>query len=248
MKNFWKRSISLLLVLCTLVGYIVLPDVPAAKAETETEATNPNLVENGTFETHLADDTVKANTTGWGNMSGFWSVVAEEGKENNYVAKVADTSASSGRYIYYGFSVEPGETYTFKIDYKGAYTSGAPDLYVRQNAYNGTNLHKKGALALSADTWQTYETTVDVPASATKVFIVVASGTAAKGTAYFDNVSFTKGVNIGGAGTLIASLASLITYQQFVRYAPGEGGKFFKLFTVINVAFLAVLLVVMKII
>ena len=66
---------------------------------------------------------------------------------------------------------------------------------------------------------------------------------------FTDNyAALLQGVNIGGAGTLIASLASLITYQQFVRYAPGEGGKFFKLFTVINVAFLAVLLVVMKII
>ena len=66
---------------------------------------------------------------------------------------------------------------------------------------------------------------------------------------FTDNyAALLQGVNIGGAGTLIASLASLITYQQFVRYAPGEGGKFFKLFTIINVAFLAVLLAVMKII
>ena len=55
-------------------------------------------------------------------------------------------------------------------------------------------------------------------------------------------------MNIGGAGTLIASLASLITYQQLRRFAPAEGGKFLKLFTIINVAFLVVLLGAMKVI
>ena len=66
---------------------------------------------------------------------------------------------------------------------------------------------------------------------------------------FTDNyAALLQGVNIGGAGTLIASLASLITYQQFVRYAPQEGGKFLKIFTIINVAFLAVLLVIMKLI
>ena len=49
------------------------------------------------------------------------------------------------------------------------------------------------------------------------------------------------GVNIGGTGTLIASLASLITYSEFKLLRPGEGKKYLGLFTLLNVIFLAVL-------
>ncbi len=66
---------------------------------------------------------------------------------------------------------------------------------------------------------------------------------------FTDNyAALLQGVNIGGAGTLIASLASLITYQQLTRFAPREGGKFLKLFTVVNVAILVILLAAMKLI
>jgi Na+/H+ antiporter NhaD/arsenite permease-like protein len=49
------------------------------------------------------------------------------------------------------------------------------------------------------------------------------------------------GVNIGGTGTLIASLASLITFTQYTRYNPGKGGYYVKLFSAFNFAFLAIL-------
>ena len=49
------------------------------------------------------------------------------------------------------------------------------------------------------------------------------------------------GVNIGGTGTLIASLASLITFSEFRLLYPGHGKRYFLLFTLINVIFLAVL-------
>ena len=49
------------------------------------------------------------------------------------------------------------------------------------------------------------------------------------------------GVNVGGTGTLIASLASIITYSEFKLLYPGEGGRYLKVFTVLNVIFLAVL-------
>lgn len=51
------------------------------------------------------------------------------------------------------------------------------------------------------------------------------------------------GVNIGGAGTLVASLASLITFREYTRHAPGSTGRFLALFSAISFAFLAVLLV-----
>ena len=49
------------------------------------------------------------------------------------------------------------------------------------------------------------------------------------------------GVNIGGAGTLIASLASLITFREYTSKNPNGAGKYVALFSVINFAFLIVL-------
>lgn len=51
------------------------------------------------------------------------------------------------------------------------------------------------------------------------------------------------GVNLGGLGTLIASMASLISYKFVAREEPGTKGIYFRQFTVTNVCFLAVLLV-----
>lgn len=47
------------------------------------------------------------------------------------------------------------------------------------------------------------------------------------------------GVNIGGLGTLIASMASLISYKQIVKAMPEEKGHYFGKFTLVNVIFLA---------
>ncbi len=52
------------------------------------------------------------------------------------------------------------------------------------------------------------------------------------------------GVNIGGAGTLIASLASLITFREYLKHNPGKAGKYIGLFSAFNFAFLLILTVV----
>ncbi|MBE6919874.1 MAG: citrate transporter, partial [Ruminococcaceae bacterium] len=49
------------------------------------------------------------------------------------------------------------------------------------------------------------------------------------------------GVNIGGVGTLIASLASLITFSQYTAHNPGKTGYYIKLFSVFNFGFLFLL-------
>ena len=51
------------------------------------------------------------------------------------------------------------------------------------------------------------------------------------------------GVNIGGVGTLIASLASLITYREYVNKNPGKTKRYVLLFTAYNFAFLILLTV-----
>ena len=50
------------------------------------------------------------------------------------------------------------------------------------------------------------------------------------------------GTNLGGLGTLIASMASLISYRQIAREMPRKKGKYLGIFTLSNVIFLAILL------
>ncbi len=50
------------------------------------------------------------------------------------------------------------------------------------------------------------------------------------------------GTNLGGLGTLIASMASLISYKFFVREHPQKRGAYLLFFTGANLLFLAVLL------
>ena len=50
-------------------------------------------------------------------------------------------------------------------------------------------------------------------------------------------------VNIGGIGTLISSLASLITFREYVKHEPKKGFKYLGLFSLINFAFLGILIV-----
>ena len=54
------------------------------------------------------------------------------------------------------------------------------------------------------------------------------------------------GVNLGGTGTLIASLASLITFSEFRILYPERGRQYFGLFTLINVIFLVIMTVAAK--
>lgn len=49
------------------------------------------------------------------------------------------------------------------------------------------------------------------------------------------------GVNIGGAGTLIASLASLITFREYVKHNPGKTGQYILWFSVFNFGFVIIL-------
>lgn len=56
------------------------------------------------------------------------------------------------------------------------------------------------------------------------------------------------GVNIGGVGTLIASLASLITFREYSKHNPGQTGYYLRQFMIYNLAFLIVLTFVMSIV
>ena len=55
------------------------------------------------------------------------------------------------------------------------------------------------------------------------------------------------GVNIGGAGTLIASLASLITFQEYIRHNPGKELSYIGSFSAYNFGFVIILTAMMLI-
>ncbi len=54
------------------------------------------------------------------------------------------------------------------------------------------------------------------------------------------------GVNIGGAGTLIASLASLITFREYSKHNPEKKKSYIALFSAFNFGFVIVLTLLMK--
>ena len=49
------------------------------------------------------------------------------------------------------------------------------------------------------------------------------------------------GVNIGGVGTLISSLASLITFREYTSHNPGRTGYYIRYFSLFNFGFLLIL-------
>ena len=59
---------------------------------------------------------------------------------------------------------------------------------------------------------------------------------------FSDNLKYLLwGVDIGGLGTLIASLASLISYKIYMKTEVADGKKYFWRFTLVNVIYLGVL-------
>ncbi len=53
----------------------------------------------------------------------------------------------------------------------------------------------------------------------------------------------TLGVNLGGLGTLIASMASIISFKQYSKTKNAQPWRYLLVFTVVNIVFLAVLYV-----
>ncbi len=54
-----------------------------------------------------------------------------------------------------------------------------------------------------------------------------------------DATALMRGVDIGGLGTLVASLASLIAFKLYMKTPDAKAGKYLKTFTLINAVFLA---------
>ncbi len=56
-----------------------------------------------------------------------------------------------------------------------------------------------------------------------------------------DYANLLIGVNIGGTGTLIASLASLITFREYKKHNPNRVGYYIGLFSLFNFSFLIII-------
>lgn len=56
-----------------------------------------------------------------------------------------------------------------------------------------------------------------------------------------DYADLLVGVNVGGIGTLIASLASLITFREYVGHNSGKAGYYIGMFSAVNFTFLFIL-------
>lgn len=61
-------------------------------------------------------------------------------------------------------------------------------------------------------------------------------------TASYQNLLY--GVNIGGLGTMIASMASLISYRYYIKEPNSKKGNYILLFTVYNTVFLIILFLI----
>ena len=55
-----------------------------------------------------------------------------------------------------------------------------------------------------------------------------------------------RGVDLGGLGTLVASLASLISFKLYMKAPSAKAGRYLAVFTALNAAFLAVLYALAK--
>ncbi len=68
-------------------------------------------------------------------------------------------------------------------------------------------------------------------------------------SAFTDNaIELLRGVNIGGLGTPVASLASLISYQLYTKSQDAEKGRYMGYFLVINIVMLSLLLILTAVI
>ena len=61
-----------------------------------------------------------------------------------------------------------------------------------------------------------------------------------------DAAALMRGVDLGGLGTLVASLASLISFKLYMKAPGAKAGRYLAVFTAMNFAFLAVLYALAK--
>lgn len=61
-----------------------------------------------------------------------------------------------------------------------------------------------------------------------------------------DAAALMRGVNLGGLGTLVASLASLISFKLYMKAPGAKAGKYLAVFTAMNAVFLAALYALAK--
>ena len=61
-----------------------------------------------------------------------------------------------------------------------------------------------------------------------------------------DAAALMRGVDLGGLGTLVASLASLISFKLYMKAPGAKAGRYLGVFTALNLFFLVVLYVLAR--
>ena len=153
-------------------------------------------------------------------------------------------------------NVQVGETvvYCTKNDGLGIILGLLPDYendktedwdgIVRNNIalqFNG-NVHIKGSLTIDGNLMTAGNSLTEGNSDILGNIAADGNATLGKGIEVTES-----GVNIGGTGTLIASLASLITFRMYVAHNKGGGGKYVLLYSAFSFAFLLILTVVSSI-
>ena len=97
-------------------------------------------------------------------------------------------------------------------------------LYLRKRAADGPFAEKDDLVAKLQMTNKAYDYAIRTLSTLLRVFTLL-----------------LLGVNIGGVGTLISSLASLITFREYTSHVKGKTAQYIGLFSAFNFGFLIVL-------
>ena len=167
MKHTMKRSLSLVLALCMVLGLVVLPGVTEAKAEGESLLSTPVYNEEMEALNGGTGITTKTAPVGWtssntryGNIGNCKLMQHADG--TNYYNMVSSTSNSYDTWIYYPLSGEeaPGANavlkYSMKVnhgDVTGSWSLGIP-AFASQSGGRTLSIYVK-----STDTAGTYKIT-----------------------------------------------------------------------------------------
>ncbi len=211
MSKFWKRSISLLLVVCTLVGYIVLPDAPAAKADTATSTTTTTLgsnrIVNGTFGgfktvTTYPECAMPANWAYGGSKVAnklYLQATNEYAYEGAYSMKLSDTLTNNAISAYQNVTDLTPEDAGFSI-LASFYAKGTGKMTLTMEFYNSdttfvtsgaskTFIKSHSQAFTMSDEWTLHEiTNAVIPEGTESVRFKITTTSADTAEFFFDSV------------------------------------------------------------
>jgi len=237
MKKLSIRAISLVLCVAMLVGYIVLPDMPAAQAETEVTTTvGPNLIANGTFGGQGSSVTTypkMAMPAGWaigGNTNvtdvAYLQVTNAYVQNGQYAMKLVDDSAEKAISGFQNITAitpdDAGTGFTASVYLKG---TGSLQLvmecYSSDTTLTTATLIKSISKAITlTDEWTQYTLTKDILDGTETVRFKITTKKADITEMYIDNAWFS----LDGVNTNMLTNESFETLPDATPEISGSAG------------------------